>query len=126
MRYDEDTEALKLTVTQEDPQIYISFSEGYDAGSYTKLEITYMAPKTNSFNAQNRGMQIFYCVGNMQHVDEAHSTVPSIVSDGEFHTLTIDLTRLNGWEGQLTSLRLDYINIATAEDVMYIRSIRLS
>ncbi len=126
MRYDEDTEALKLTVTQTDPQIYITFPGGYDAGSYTKLEITYMAPKTNSPNARTRGMQIFYCVGNMQYVDEAHSTVPSLVSDGEFHTLTIDLTQLNGWEGQLTSLRLDYINIATAGDVLYIRSIHLS
>ncbi len=124
MSYDADREALKLMVIQSDPQIYIEFPDGYDTEAYRTMEITYMAPDTNSEKAVN--MQIFYCVGNMTQVDEAHSTVISFTSDGEFHTLTVDLTRLNGWNGSINTLRLDYINKAEAGDIFYIRSVRLS
>ncbi len=124
--YDAEHEAFKLLVTQEDPQFSIAFPDGFMTEDYTKLEITYMAPSSNSSGAQSRGMQIFYCVGSMSVVDEAHSTVRSLVSDGEFHTMTIDLTKLPDWQGRLLSLRIDYINIAAAGDAFYLKSVRLS
>ncbi len=124
MEYDAELEALKLMATKKDPQLIIKFPAGYKADSYSKLEITYMAPTTNS--SETVDMKLYYCLGSVQAPIDGRSYTSTVECDGEFHTLTIDLSDLVGWRGVINSIRLDYIDKAEVGDTMYIQSIKLS
>ena len=49
----------------------------------------------------------------------------SLQKDGEYHTITIDLTTLKGWDGDIHILRVDFFDQSESGDTMYIKSIKL-
>ncbi len=127
MVYDADEAALKVVVTGEDPIITIPFSSApdtYSADEYGTLTITYMVPEETSSVATT--MQIFFCTGDVTQPSESYQTVLNLVCDGEYHTLTIQLSNFSFWTGDIHTLRIDYFNRCNAGDIMYIKSITLS
>ena len=124
--YDVSEEALKCVVTGNDALFYLNFSQSIPilkAGDYTTLEITYKCPTDTSGKAIN--LQVFYCVGSVSNPDPNYQVLKSIQKDGEYHTITIDLTALKGWDGNINVLRVDFFDQSEVSDVMYIKSIRL-
>ena len=124
--YDMTEEALKCEVTGNDALFYLSFSQSIPmlkAKDYTKLEITYKCPTDTSGKAIN--LQVFYCVGSVSNPDPNYQVLKSIQKDGEYHTITIDLTALKGWDGNINVLRVDFFDQSETGDTMYIKSIKL-
>ena len=124
--YDETEAALKAVVTGDDAQFGLSTSQAIPAlkaEDYKTLEITYKCPKDTSSKAIN--LQVFYCAGSVTAADANYQVMKSIVKDGEYHTITIDLSAFKDWDGNINLLRIDFFDQSEVGDTMYIKSIKL-
>ena len=125
--YDVSEEALKCVVTGGDPLFYLNFSQSIpllQTTDYATLEITYMCPTTNSSTASR--LQVFYCGGSIANPDATHQVMTSVTKDGQYHTITIDLSTFLDWNGDINTLRIDFFDAANTGDTMYIKSIKLN
>ena len=139
LSYDTFESALKLEAVTSDPQLYIEFdgASEYMAENYDYLQIVY---KPDVAPGGRNNLQIFYCVGDVRSPNEDYSGVYmfpydgefsthghgyTVVQDGDYFIMTINLHEISYWEGQIKTIRIDYINMATEGDVMYIKSIQL-
>jgi hypothetical protein len=124
--FDEGEGAIKAVVTGGDALFYLGFSQStpaLKAQDYATLEITYKCPTNTSGKAVN--LQVFYCAGSIQNADAAHQVMKSITKDGEYHTITIDLSTFKDWDGNINTLRIDFFDQSEVGDTMYIKSIKL-
>lgn len=125
--FDANQNALKLKVTGDDPYIVIDYnasSKPISASEYSKVVITYMIPITNQTEAYES--HLFPCAGSV--IDPTGDAVlmeKNIIADGEYHTITYDLSGESFWSGALHKLRFDYVGDAEAGDLFYIKSIEL-
>ncbi len=126
LEHDATVGALKAAVTGGDAQFLIPFDNAplpTSADEYGTVEITYMAPVSNSPAASS--IQFFLCAGDITTPAAQYQVMKPLTTDGEFHTLTVDLSSLDYWTGDIHILRVDFFDQSAAGDVMYIRSIRL-
>ncbi len=124
--YDLVEEALKAEVTGDDALFYLGVSQSIPplkAEDYSTLEITYMCAPETSGKAIN--LQVFYCAGSVQNPDVDHQVMKPLVKDGEYHTITIDLSTLKDWNGTINNIRVDFFDQSEVGDTMYIKSIKL-
>ncbi len=124
--YDEKEGALKAVVTGADPIISIPFSNSpnvYSADEYGKVEITYRVDPDNSAVANK--IQLFLCADDITAANAAYQVMRPLTCDGEYHTLTIDLSTLAYWTGDIHMIRIDFFDQSTVGDTMYIKSIKL-
>ena len=124
--FDEGEGAIKAVVTGGDALFYLGFSQStpaLKAQDYATLEITYKCPTNTSGKAVN--LQVFYCAGSVTAADANYQVMKSIKKDGEYHTISIDLTTLKGWDGNINTLRIDFFDQSEVGDTMYIKSIKL-
>ena len=115
--------AVELKVTGADPHVTIVYDGILSANTYKTVEITYMLPTSNSKG--NNVADLFLCAGNYQNPDAASSVRESLIADGEYHTMVIDLSGKSFWQGDVHKIRFDYLDDCKAEDVMYVKSIVL-
>ena len=56
--------------------------------------------------------EIFFCHGSEKYSEKRRWTLPSLISDGKWHTLTVSPKNLKSWltGGNITSLRIDMVN----------------
>lgn len=123
---DEAEGALKAVITGIDPYATLNFkalSSAYNADDYSTLELVYMVPKTNSFTSYS--IEIFLSTGETLTAEAGRSAVRSLICDGEYHTLTVDLSALSFWNGKINEIRLDFFTQSAIDDVMFIKSIKL-
>ncbi len=126
LEYDAEIGALKATVTGNDSQFCIPFRMAPDtvsADAYKTVEITYMTPTENSADASS--IQFFLCAGEVTSPVASCQVMRKLTCDGEFHTLTVDLSKLSYWTGDIHILRVDFFDQSQTGDVMYIQSIKL-
>ncbi|MBQ7911535.1 MAG: hypothetical protein IJ363_12215 [Clostridia bacterium] len=124
--YDETEAALKAVVTGGDAQFWLSMSQSIPAlkaEDYKTLEITYKCPKDTSSKATM--LQWFFMVGSVTDPTEQCGLKKGLTKDGEYHTMTVDLTSLSYWDGTVNALRLDFFDQSEVGDTMYIKSIKL-
>jgi metal-sulfur cluster biosynthetic enzyme len=124
--YDMGEEALKCKVTGNDALFYLSMGQSIPllkADDYKTLEITYKCPTDTSKKAIN--LQVFYAAGSIKDPDAGHQVMKSIVKDGEYHTITIDLSTFKDWDGDINLFRIDFFDQSEVGDTMYIKSIKL-
>ena len=124
--YDAQEQALKAVVLGGDPILEFNYDQSLtplNAQDYKAIEIVCKSPVETSRKASH--LQLFYCVGDRVAADAAYQTLAAVTHDGEYHTITIDLTKLKGWEGVIHRLRLDYYDQSEVGDTMYIKSITL-
>lgn len=124
-----ENNALKLTAPSGyDPYITLDYSKSASVISATKnkfITIEYMLPKSNK-SASYRSMLYGMC-GSVQTADQAAKvTSEKLIQDGEYHKVTIDMSKQKAWTGNLKKIRFDYFTAAKPGDVMYIKSISLS
>ncbi len=125
--YDAEEGAMKVTVTGDDSFFTVPYSQSSEplmAENYTKIEITYMVPKGNSPSSTD--YQMFFCVGEITQANAAYQVRQRLTRDGEYHTLTVDLSKLSYWTGVIHSIRMDYFDASETGDIIYIKSITLS
>ena len=80
-----------------------------------------MVPATNS--STNCSIELFLSTGNTASAQGGKSIVKPLVADGEYHTLTIDVSTLAFWSGKINEIRLDYFAGGVSGDVIFIRSL---
>ena len=124
--YDATQQALKCTTLGGDPYAAIEFGTAqtvYNAEDYGTIEVVYMIPTTNSTTSYH--MELFLSAGSIGSATAGKSVMKPLVADGEYHTLTIDVSNLSFWSGKINQIRLDYFSGAAVDDVIYIKSIEL-
>ncbi len=123
--YSSEYKAAVLTVNGGDP--YVSFDytgAAHDASEYKTLTIEYMIPKDNA--AGSYQTDLFLCTGEQKYADGNKRTRQDLVKDGEFHTLTVDISKFSYWKGVINLIRFDFFDNCAPGDVMYLRSFKLS
>ena len=127
-------DGMKVTVTSKstnpnttDPSfkvVYQGALEPIMTENYRFVEIEYRVSPENSSHTTD--MEIFIGAGSIMDAQGGYSTSASLICDGEFHTLSIPVSHLNYWKGQLNVIRFDFFKAALAGDSMEIRAIRLT
>lgn len=112
-----------LTVKGTDPNVTISYGGVLSADTYKTLEITYMIPTTNSKG--NGVTDLFFCAGSITNPTADACVRVNPTADGQFHTLTVDLSDKSFWTGDIHKIRFDFFDGCAAGDVMYVKSIVL-
>lgn len=124
--YDSAEGALKCEVTGGDAQFYMNYSgamEEINAADYKAIEITYKCtPETSSKASQ---IQLFFMVGNVTEPTESCALKRTLVKNGEYQTLTINMEKLAYWNGTINTIRVDFFDQSEVGDTMYIQSIKL-
>jgi hypothetical protein len=125
-------EGMRVTVTgggeawATDPSFKIVYQGALDpimTEDYTAVEIVYRVPAETSANAH--AFEIFIGAGSIMDAQGGYSTQVELIRDGEFHTLTIPVSHLGYWKGQLNVIRFDFFTAAVLGDAIDIRSISL-
>ncbi len=110
-----------------DPSIHLGYGNSLtalNAEDYDYLEITYRVSADNSDNA-NR-LQVFVCAGTVTSPTADCQIMSNLNTDGEFHTLKINLSNYAWWTGSINMLRIDFFDYAAGGDSMVISSIKLT
>ena len=95
------------------------------ANTYKTITITYMIPKSNSKGSYN--CDLFLAAGGLtDFTADARIRSENLVADGQFHTLTINLSGNSYWSGNIHKLRFDFFEGCAVGDVMFVKSIVLS
>ena len=126
--HDEAEGAMRLVIdgNGSDPQLMIDYTlapTAYTAEDYTAIEITYMCPASNSW--ETNYMELFLMTGEVKTATGGKSTGGTVYADGRYHTLTLNLSELSFWTGNIHGIRLDYFGSAADGDTIYIKSITL-
>ena len=90
---------------------------------YTAVEIVYRVSPENS--SHTTALEIFIGAGTVMDAQGGYSTTSNLICDGEYHTLTIPVSHLDYWKGQLNVIRFDFFTAALEGDSMEIKSISL-
>lgn len=123
VKFDSALSGTRLTVTGADPHVTVALHDQFAARDYGTLEIVYMLPTTNS--PGNNVMDLFLCVGEVQAPHPDAMVRVSLVADGAYHTLTVELSGKSFWTGDIHSIRVDYLDGCAEGDEMYVKSIAL-
>ncbi len=123
--FDASRNAAKLTATGADTQVDINYGAlgNFTSTNYTTLIIEYMLPTSNV--KKNYNTDLFICAGSYTEAAEGCRTREALVTDGQWHTLTVNLSAKSFWSGALNKIRFDFFDMAEAGDVMYVRSITI-
>jgi len=121
-------QAMKLVIdgNGSDPQLMIDYTLApttYTAEDYSSIEITYMCPTSNS--RETNYMELFLMTGDIKTATGGKSIGGTIYADGQYHTLTLNLSELSFWTGDIHGIRLDYFGAADDGDTIFIKSITL-
>lgn len=123
--YAAEYKAAKLTSVGADPHVEIDYTGGtYSADELKTLTIEYMIPKDNS--QKTYCTDLFICSGSTTAPDGGKRVRKDLTADGEFHTLTVKLSNLKYWSGNINLIRFDYFDNCGTGDVIYLRSFKLS
>ena len=79
-----------------------------DPANYNAVSIRYRA---EGIRIPSSG-EIYFCHGNEKYSEKRRWNIPSLISDGKWHTLTVVPKDLRSWlnGGNITSLRIDMVN----------------
>lgn len=125
-KLDEAEGALKATITGLDPYaalVFTSSQSEYSANDYKTIEIVYKVPTTNTYPTYR--IELFLSTGDTLTAVGGKSLVQSLITDGEYHTLEVDVSSLGYWSGKINEIRLDFFTESSVDDVIYIKSIEL-
>ena len=123
--YDATQGAVKLTSRGGDPHVRImlnSFTTPPVANNYKKVTIRYMVP-TSSASAGSGGFELFLSAGTTTIPEAGKSVRGNYVSDGQWREVTIDLSKLSYWTGNINFLRFDFFNNCGSGATIFVKSI---
>lgn len=122
--YNSTQKAVRFKATNaNDPQVYVNYrnaSTPLYAENFKTLEITYMIPASAS--RESYECDLFLCTGSKTNPDGSERTRVSLIKDGQWHTLSVDLASLSFWQGKINAIRFDYFDQCSAGDLIYVKS----
>ena len=125
--YDSKQEAAKLTVTAaDDVHAAISFDifpDKVPAEQFPVLKIEYMIPEGNGLDEYE--CDLFLCAGDITSPNGDARVRESLIADGKYHTLEVNLAETGYWNGEIHMIRFDYFDKCKNGDVMYVKSMEL-
>ncbi len=123
VKFASSQQGAALTVKGADPHVTVVYDGALSANTYKTIEITYMLPTTNAEG--NNLTDLFLCAGGVTNPDPSACVRVDLIADGQYHTLTVDLTGKSFWQGDIHKIRFDFLDDCKAGDVMYVKSIIL-
>ncbi len=125
--YDQTEGAVKLTAgSVGDVSVTLPYSSSpstLSASEYTTLKVEYRIPTGNSTTFYQS--DLFLCAGSILAPDGNARLRVDLISDGEYHTLEVDLSKNANWKGDIHMIRFDYFDNSVEGDAIYIKSITL-
>lgn len=118
--------ALKMMTSDStnDPHITLSYNAAakpVSADSYKYMLIRLRADDTTSNKFK------IYFETSVSGISEANTASISMTTDGKWNTYLVDMSSKSGWKGNITALRLDYLDQDTSSRGEYVelKSLRL-
>ena len=108
-------DVLRMEVSEETNDPYAFFSAGallkengllLDADDYKYMVILYRAETCNKSDRMN----LYLCSGMITGATEACNQGVSLIRDGKWHYLLVDLSQKENWSGIINGWRFDYIS----------------
>jgi len=65
--------------------------------------------------------QLFFVTGSDDVYDEPESQWFSIIGDAQFHIYNLEMSRVPAWDGNITQIRLDPVELRASIEVDYVR-----
>jgi len=100
--------------TGSDPWMISRYGLSIDAATMPVIEIRM---KVSSGNLA----QLFFITDSDNEYDEAKSLPFSMSGDGQFHNYALDMSKVKGWKGTITQIRLDPPETRATVEIDYIR-----
>lgn len=125
--FDETEKALMLKAVDADPNVTFVFDYGgqqHFAEDHGIIEIEYMIPTTNAEAWYET--QLFLCAGDIKAPAAEAAVTGTLIADGQYHTLQINVKDLDFWQGLIHMVRFDYFSSPTAGDTVYVKAFRLT
>ena len=85
------------------------------------MTIKYMVPAETSKVANM--FEMFLCTGDTLNPAPGKSIMGNYICDGQYHEVTIDLSKLTFWSGNINQIRFDFFGNSSVGDILYIKSI---
>ena len=92
---------------------------------YNTIKIEYMMPTTNTKSRYNAELYPF-TGSHFSFEREMKKTVSGFIADGQYHTMTIDMSDSAYWDGSIEQLQIRPFNSNYSDEVIYIKSITLT
>lgn len=117
---------IKAVSDNGDPSVTVDYTanEAVSTDEYKTLTIEYMIPEENGCSSYS--CDLFICAGDTYNPDPNMRLRESLVKNGQFHTLTVDLSAVNFFVGDIHKIRFDYFDYCLSGDVIYLKSFNLS
>lgn len=122
--YDSEQKAIALERSGSSSDVNVTFNlsdSNLSTDEYTKILIRYMVHTANSKTSYSSALYFSTTDGG---IDGTRVKSGSLIVDGQYHTLVLDLADHELWTGNIRQLRLDYFEGSCEEgDKMYIEYI---
>lgn len=125
--FDEEQKAIMFKAVDADPNVTFVFDYGgqqHFAEDHGIIEIEYMIPTTNAQTSYEA--QLFLCAGDVKAPAAEAAVTGTLIADGQYHTLQINVKDLDFWQGLIHMVRFDYFSSSTAGDTVYVKAFRLT
>lgn len=125
--FDEEQKAIMFKAVDADPNVTFVFDYGgqqHFAEDHGIIEIEYMIPTTNAQPSYET--QLFLCAGDIKAPAAEAAVTGTLIADGQYHTLQINVKDLDFWQGLIHMVRFDYFSSPTAGDTVYVKAFRLT
>ena len=125
--FDEEQKAIMFKAVDADPNVTFVFEYGgqqHFAEDHGIIEIEYMIPTTNAQTSYEA--QLFLCAGDVKAPAAEAAVTGTLIADGQYHTLQINVKDLDFWQGLIHMVRFDYFSSSTAGDTLYVKAFRLT
>ena len=125
--FDEEQKAIMFKAVDADPNVTFVFDYGgqqHFAEDHGIIEIEYMIPTTNAQTSYET--QLFLCAGDVKAPAAEAAVTGTLIADGQYHTLQINVKDLDFWQGLIHMVRFDYFSSPTAGDTVYVKAFRLT
>ncbi len=125
--FDEEQKAIMFKAVDADPNVTFVFDYGgqqHFAQDHGIIEIEYMIPTTNAQTSYET--QLFLCAGDVKAPAAEAAVTGTLIADGQYHTLQINVKDLDFWQGLIHMVRFDYFSSPTAGDTVYVKAFRLT
>jgi hypothetical protein len=109
---------LTTQSTGDDPYM-LSPGFAVDAKAFPIIEI-----RMKVSSGGGGGARLYFITASDNTYDETKALDLSTLGDGQFHTYTLDMSAVKGWNGTITQIRLDPTDTQASVEVDYIRMMK--
>ena len=124
--HDANESAAVLTVTNaNDPYTSIIYSDRYPIGADENKYVVFTYKSIVSNPSRATQTELFFRSGSQQTFTDAQKFSFAPMSDGQYHSVVIDLSGADWWTGAVRQIRIDPFTSCASGDSLYVYSLSL-